>query len=450
MGAGLTDMEELSARVADPGMADYVREAMTCYSVGANRACIVLTCNALFEDLRQKVRVLSSVSSDAKKISDDIELLAQDQKPYESTLVDRLASKSIITTLQSQRLKQLIDHRNKAAHPSGLHASAEEARFVFFEAIDKFLSAPILSSTQHVDLLLQRMAGANYFPDRSVTNINAVVAAEVREIHPLTYPYLILKLVQLCKSISADIQRNGRFFLTGMAGLNQEAIREALDKHLIVKEAHDLLMWETLAAPLAVDPRLLLTSDGATKLRLAKLLVHIVASTESGLAVTILRHPLHLLNQMTSELSTAELLPFHEFADAVIEAYWHNPQIVGSLKKSGRIRSKIMEALISRAGSSTYDVANRLARAIPEFDAELSTYISDEEAFRLLSSIQQAANWGAWGASAVQSDTYNQIPTLKKKAFEFMQLDEVAAEAIAKEYSGADFDGLKAQLSSGR
>lgn len=448
MAGGLTDMEELSARIADPEIADYVREAMTCYSVGAHRACIVLTCNALFEDLRQKVRVLSSVSSDARKISEDIEVLAQGQKPYESILVDRLAAKSIISTLQNQRLKQLIDHRNKAAHPSGLHASAEEARFVFFEAIDKFLSTPMLSSTQHVDQILQRVVGTNYFPDRSIVNITALVASEVKEIHPLAYPYLIMKLISLSKSSSSDIQKNGRFFLTGLAGLKQDSVRSSLDKHFIVKEVHDLNMCDTLASPLAVDPRLLMTTDGATQMRLAKLLLHLVTLTDAGTTVTSLRHPLYLLNQMTAELTNAELSPFNDFADAVIEAYWHNPQITRSLKNAGHVRSRIMDALISKAGSSTFDTANRLARVIPDFDAELCTVISGEEAFRLLASIQQAATRGAWSASTVHSDGYKQIPNLKKMALEFVEIDEGAAKIVAEEYPGADFDSLRAQMIS--
>ena len=86
---------------------------------------------------------LKNVSSAAKSISASIEKLAVGQKPFENELVDRLASKDLISELQEQRLKQIIDHRNKAAHPSGVHASAEEARFVYFEAIDKF-SQPVL------------------------------------------------------------------------------------------------------------------------------------------------------------------------------------------------------------------------------------------------------------------------------------------------------------------
>ena len=140
---GLTDMEELLARVQNAKIVDYLREALACYGAGAYHACIVLAYIEVFEDIRQKTMALKNVSSAAKSISASIEKLAVGQKPFENEFVDRLASKDLISELQEQRLKQIIDHRNKAAHPSGVHASAEEARFVYFEAIDKF-SQPVL------------------------------------------------------------------------------------------------------------------------------------------------------------------------------------------------------------------------------------------------------------------------------------------------------------------
>ncbi len=43
MVTGLTDMEELLARVQNAKIIDYLREALACYGTGAYRACIVLT-----------------------------------------------------------------------------------------------------------------------------------------------------------------------------------------------------------------------------------------------------------------------------------------------------------------------------------------------------------------------------------------------------------------------
>jgi hypothetical protein len=140
--AGLTDMEELIATVSDKDLADYLREALRCYGTGAHRACIVMAHISLFDGLRQKVKALAPVNSIAKSVSDDIEPLAGSQKVFETVLIHKLKAAAIITELEAQILEQLNNQRNKAAHPSGHVVTAEEARYVFSEVIQKFLSQP--------------------------------------------------------------------------------------------------------------------------------------------------------------------------------------------------------------------------------------------------------------------------------------------------------------------
>jgi hypothetical protein len=141
--AGLTDMEELIATVPERDTAEYLREAFVCYGAGAYRACIVLTHIALFEGLRAKLLVVASMNKAAKAVLAIIEPATSAQKVFESTLIDKMRVEQIITQLESDILHQLNKQRNKAAHPSGHTVTAEEARFVFSEAVKKFLSQPI-------------------------------------------------------------------------------------------------------------------------------------------------------------------------------------------------------------------------------------------------------------------------------------------------------------------
>jgi len=136
-------MEELVGRVDDRDVADFLREALACYGTGAHRACVVLTHIALFDSLRRKVKALSPVNGVARTVSDEIEPLAAAQKVFETPLVHKLKAVGILTQLEAQILEQLNAMRNKAAHPSGHTVTAEEARFVFAEAIKKFISQPI-------------------------------------------------------------------------------------------------------------------------------------------------------------------------------------------------------------------------------------------------------------------------------------------------------------------
>ena len=141
--AGLIDMEELVGTVDDKDVADFLREALACYGTGAHRACVVLTNIALFDSLRRKLKALAPVNGVAKAVSDEIEPLAASQKVSETPLIHKLKATGILTQLEAQILEQIVNQRNKAAHPSGHKVSAEEARFVFAEAIGKFISQPI-------------------------------------------------------------------------------------------------------------------------------------------------------------------------------------------------------------------------------------------------------------------------------------------------------------------
>ena len=122
---GLTDMEELIASVDDADVANYLREAYVCYGTSAYRACIVLTSNALFDGLKKKIDALASINKACKKVSLHIKGLHDLQKPFESDLIDQMKSEGLLDELEFDRLKQVIKHRNKSAHPSGHSPTAE-------------------------------------------------------------------------------------------------------------------------------------------------------------------------------------------------------------------------------------------------------------------------------------------------------------------------------------
>lgn len=86
-------MEELLESVQSAEIQAYMREALASYGAGAYRGCIVLCSISVFEDLRRKTNACSSLSKDAKKIAKDIEVIVKEQKPFETKLAEKLASK---------------------------------------------------------------------------------------------------------------------------------------------------------------------------------------------------------------------------------------------------------------------------------------------------------------------------------------------------------------------
>jgi hypothetical protein len=133
MATQLADMEETLARVVRPASRDFMGEALRCYQAGAFRACVVLSAIALFDDLKSKVAELAKVNKIAKDIHDEVVKKHAAQDVFETFLSDQLIKAQLVDASQETQLKLIRELRNKAAHPTGVHASAEQARFVFFE-----------------------------------------------------------------------------------------------------------------------------------------------------------------------------------------------------------------------------------------------------------------------------------------------------------------------------
>ncbi len=189
-----------------------MREAMSCYMAGAYRGALVLSYIALFDDLLAKLGELGNVNSEAKLIFTEATKKKADQDVYESYLINQLTSKNLISGLDSSFLTTLRTLRNKSAHPSGHKPSPEEARFVFFESIDRFLSKPILSTTQLVDELVTRLKNSNFFPSTSISDIRNVVRDEIVNLHDEAMPQLVIKMASAVTSADASIKKNSSFF----------------------------------------------------------------------------------------------------------------------------------------------------------------------------------------------------------------------------------------------
>jgi hypothetical protein len=434
MASGLTDMEELLERIPGGEIKGFMREALVCYGAGAHRACIVLSFIAVFEDLRAKVKVAANLNNDAKAISKDIEKQAEGQKPFETDLVNRLASKNLLSALQSKRLLQMIDYRNKAAHPSGHYASAEEARFVYFEAIDSYLCKPLLSADDFAKAILERLKGGNYFPDNSIANISNAVEAEIEQLNPAAYLLLIGNLVAGVTDADPDFSKNCRMFLTGLAAKKDPRIRDILAKQLVKAKAINSEYNESIAVSIAADAQVLRGMEPITRVRVNALLVKWTKDTKPTVPVTRMKHPLRVLIAMTNDLEEAEIFPdYTDFVQATAAAFWWNVELTRALKPKGGVRDIIIKEYLTRAGSSEFATANTFAKALPDLDNRMSKELSSLESLTMLAAICNAADTGAWDAQAMRNQKFATVPKLRAAALqEIDKNSKKGAEALAK------------------
>ncbi|MEZ7204774.1 hypothetical protein [Pseudoalteromonas sp. DY56-GL79] len=431
--------------IEDSQVKDYMKEAMSCYMAGAYRACIVLTYIALFDDIVKKLGELGKVNKKAKKIHDEAQNKINAQDVYESYVIDQLKSNALLPALDATFLDTLRVLRNKSSHPSGHHASAEEARFIVFEAISRFLSKPILTTTQLVDEILSRLDEKHFFTSTDISKISGVVRKELKNIHHETFPYLINKFLDKTLSSNVDIACNAGFFLTGLSYLKEELTATYVKKYVIESKCSNSNYSLLILRLISANGALLQGLDPITFDRLRSVISERIGSVESSLEHTRFSHPSSVLKSIME--GCGEDMLIDNFKDQLTEFFRKNilsKYFIAHMAEYSKVVEVYFEEVCKKAGSSDYNTANDLSRNIHDADAYLSKSLTDEQAFILISNILQAAEWGAWGAQSLRDSKFSSVPEMKAIAINYIDANKATAKVkFANIYNDGDkFDAL--------
>lgn len=428
--AGLSDMEELLGTVVERDIRDYLREAMVCYGAGAYRGCVVLVHTALFEGLRTRLLALAPVNAVAKSVSQEIEPLASNQKVFELLMVQKMKAAAIITQLEADILEQLNKQRNKAAHPSGHKVLAEEARFVFSEAIQKFLSKPIRQTSVLVQSILDRLSGPNFFPGSQVPDMQLIVDQETENLDAAAYPQLIVKLVEAVEGTDATTIRNAQFFLIALASKKDPTIRGLLTKYFFDVKSANSNHANFASTLVSTDPHLLDDLKGGTRTRvLALLLVNANAVGLSGPYVE-LQNPAHLVAATIAQLGEAFMtINYGALVDWVISKAPQAPEFVAVIAQSPGLSDRLLDQFQARAASSQWDTSSYFAGGAPALDTPLGLNVTDARALTLLASVARGADWNGFAAMGLANGKFTTLPLLKRKAKAFATNSPADAQA---------------------
>lgn len=428
--ANLKDMEELLASIESGQIKEYMREAMGCYMADACRGCIVLSYIALFDDLLEKLGELGKVNKTAKKIFVNASTKKQDQEVFESFLIDQLSAEKLLPSLDATFLDILRTIRNKSAHPSGHKPSSEEARFVFAEIITRFLSRPILSTTQLVDELISRLENENFFPTALVTDVREVVEDEIQKLHPEAVPQLVARLVAAVHSTDQTTARNAGHFLIGLARLDDVQIGAELSRKLLKEKSDDSAYANVILRVISADGSLVSKFPKTIIKRIKKILSNRIDEIKASDAETRFAHPTSVLASLASCLPEEQLVEF--FSDELEELFIKRPYssyLIKAIKDHPVIRQKYVEVLIEKAGSATYDTANSFARAVEGIADALAKTLTAKEAFRLVGAVIRAAEWNAFASKDLVNAKFSGVPGVKKLALKYVKSNQKAAEA---------------------
>lgn len=437
----LTDMEELIARIDRAVAKDYMAEALRCYQAGAFRACVVLSYIALFDDLRNKLAPLITVNKVAKTIHLEVEKKAKAQDVYETYLSDQLAANTLIDASQKSNLEMIIKLRNKAAHPSGIHASAEEARYVFFETIDKFLSRPQLQTTAAADAIIDSLGQGNYFPSNKISDISGIVEDDIAILHADALPYLVHKLVGTYEADTGPAKNAARSFLYGLAALKRPAIRGVLQKSIIKGKGQSIEYADIVVSLLRLDPELDRDLNKAERERVVALLKAVIAKTTHDGKISKLANPLGWLVAFLQERGQEEIWKdYQPVVTELLKTYTDDPELMKALTAAGEIQSQYLAIFEERARSWDFGISNAAAKTVPTISELLGESMPAEHAFRIVAAVLSAAQHNAWSAEELKTGKFAQAPILRTRVKKFgsSSASKPIAAQILKEYGVLD------------
>lgn len=441
----LHDMEELISSIEDNQIKDYMKEAMSCYMANAYRACIVLTYLALFDDIVKKLGELGKVNKKAKKIYDEAQNKINEQDVYENYLIEQLASNSLIPKLDTSFLDILRQLRNKSAHPSGHSASAEEARFVFYESINRFLSKPILTTTQLVDDILARLDDQHFFPLSSVRKVADIVKKEILNIHHETFPYLVNKLLEKYLNSNSEIRENSGFFLNGLAYLKDDQLSDCLKKYVIDSKCSDSKCSNIILQIISANGSLLLNLDTVTYDRLRVVISDKIENLKLSDNDSEFSHPSTVLSSILQGCN--EDFVVGQFKEQLIQLFRKNIfsiSFISHMHGNEKIIRLYLAEVYMKAGSTDFNTANNFSENISGVDNYLFKSLSGEQASELIININKAAECGAWRAQSLKNSDFSSIPKIKDIAIEYMRSHKVEVKSKFEQVDGNGeyFDNL--------
>ncbi|WON74782.1 hypothetical protein [Nitrosospira sp. Is2] len=423
-------MEELLATIQSQPIRDYMREAMNCYMASAYRGCIVLSYIALFDDLLSKLGELSKINAPAKTIFDTARQKREDQDVYEAFLIDQLGSKNLLTGLDTSFLNTLRTLRNKSAHPSGHQPSAEEARFIFRETVSRFLSRPILSTTQLVDEIVIRLNNSNFFPSVINAEIKGVVGEEISTLHEKALPVLVTKLAASVTASDPTVVENSTAFLIGLALLDNDDINTELQKKILAAKSDDLRFSSCILQLLSANGKLFLGLQPVPARRISGAISKQIDEVKNTVPETRLSHPAMTIISIAKHLDDASLLNHFKFElEKLFQKKPYSPYLIDTLTNRPDVVALYYPIILANAGSANFHTANIFSSSVERIESQLAALCSDEQAFQLFVAVLEAANYGAYESKALRDSNFAGVPKLKTKVVAYLLANEHAAIA---------------------
>jgi hypothetical protein len=220
--------------------------------------------------------------------------------------------------------------------------TAEEARYVFSEVIQKFLSQPIRQTSYIVDQIIAKIDDRNFFPTTILNDMKAVVDQETENLDKKAMPFLIAKLVQALTSFPTAARSNAEGFFLVFASKRDPEIRTSLVKMLINPKSSDNENAGFFSQLATCDPEILRSIGAGTRLRYQSLLLKNAGAFEVAHPYRALGNPAHVLGACVQTIGEDFMLnEMAEFTDWVVSNSPYAPEFISQIGSVPKIFERV-------------------------------------------------------------------------------------------------------------
>lgn len=152
----------------------YINEAIQCYNIGAYRACINSTWQAVYTNIVYKIKELSLQDNNAKKFINNLEKAIENKDiskllDIEKSILDiKNKGISIIDEEVLKDFKRLKDDRNRCSHPNiniddEIYIPSKYlARYHLYNAVEKFISQENIYGKNFYLKVIDKITSTNF------------------------------------------------------------------------------------------------------------------------------------------------------------------------------------------------------------------------------------------------------------------------------------------------
>lgn len=405
-------IEHLYEQAKENPHSDYLAEAVRCFNTKAYRACIIMTSNAVFSYMREYMQELGrSAGGEARLVTAAVNEAVSASKSYEGALLTALKEKDALSVDDRLSLREILDKRNTAAHPSGSSATRDDAYYVFKKAVEQFLGKKLQLPGIAVEQLLNDIEHKTFFVDFTLDDVARTVADAMRAIDASTYPRLLGKLRKAIETEGGNPESNSLIFLCGLARLDLPTVNSQIHRSFFERQRGFDPDGDAFLVDLCFAwPGFLSMTVGEQRYRLDDMFANAFEMFDELPMSSVVRSPVALLNSVIAEFGAdGARAAFPKTTASVLGRFCDTAEL--AYLASTELKSDFVRSLLHLLNSGAPRVEPRVTSFLKSADHVLAKSLTRQEVEQLIRALMKAEFEGE--ALEMRKKAYSEIPHLR-------------------------------------